>query len=87
MSGPIFQVIEHVFVSPGMHHSHHGYGKDGGNFRNYAVTLSLFDWIFGTLHIPVGRPWKYGIPGPDVYWAEEVLYPLVRARPPGQQQN
>lgn len=78
--GPVFRALEHVVVSPGIHHSHHGYGRDGGNFRNYAVTLSLFDWMFGTLHSPCGRPWKYGVPGPNPHWAEEVLYPLVRVR-------
>lgn len=76
--GKAFRALEHVLVSPGIHHTHHGYGKDGGNFRNYAVTLSLLDWIFGTLHIPEGRPWKYGIPGANPHWAEEILYPLVR---------
>lgn len=76
--GKAFRALEHVIVSPGIHHTHHGYGKDGGNFRNYAVTLSIFDWMFGTLHIPEGRPWKYGVPGPNAHWAEEVLFPLVR---------
>jgi sterol desaturase/sphingolipid hydroxylase (fatty acid hydroxylase superfamily) len=75
--GPGFRALEHILVSPGMHHSHHGYGKDGGNFRNYAVTLALWDWMFGTLYIPDGRPWKYGVPGPNPPWSEEVLFPLV----------
>jgi len=33
--GPAFRALEHVFISPGVHHSHHGYGKDGGNYRNF----------------------------------------------------
>jgi sterol desaturase/sphingolipid hydroxylase (fatty acid hydroxylase superfamily) len=81
--GRPFRALEHVLVSPGIHHSHHGYGRDGGNFRNYAVTLSLFDWMFGTLHIPDGRPWRYGIPGGRAHWAEEVLYPIVWIRREG----
>jgi|TARA_R100000501_G_scaffold13654_3_gene24942 sterol desaturase/sphingolipid hydroxylase (fatty acid hydroxylase superfamily) len=80
--GPAFRALEHVIVSPGVHHSHHGYGKDGASYRNFAVILSLFDWAFGTLHIPKGRPWKYGVPGPNAHWSEEVFYPLVRRRPP-----
>lgn len=76
--GRPFRALEHILVSPGMHHSHHGYGKDGGNFRNYAVTLALFDWIFGTLHIPNGRPWKYGVPGPNAHWSEEAFFPLIK---------
>lgn len=76
--GRAFRALEHVIVSPGIHHTHHGYGKDGAAYRNFAVTLSALDWMFGTLHIPEGRPWKYGIPGPNAHWAEEVLFPLVR---------
>lgn len=78
--GPVFRALEHVLVSPGIHHTHHGYGRDGANYRNYAVTLSLFDWIFGTLHIPEGRPWKYGVPGPQPHWAEDVFFPIVQQR-------
>jgi sterol desaturase/sphingolipid hydroxylase (fatty acid hydroxylase superfamily) len=80
MVGRLFRAAEHVLVSPGIHHSHHGYGKDGGNFRNYAVTFSWLDWLFGSLHIPEGRPWRYGIPGSDAHWAEEAFYPLYRER-------
>ena len=78
--GPVFRALEHIVVSPGIHHTHHGYGRDGGSYRNFAVTLSLFDWIFGTLHIPDGRPWRYGVPGPEPYWAEDVFFPIVRGR-------
>lgn len=78
--GPVFRAIEHVLVSPGIHHTHHGYGRDGAAYRNFAVTLSLFDWMFGTLHIPEGRPWKYGVPGPQPHWAEDVFFPVVPAR-------
>lgn len=77
VTGPAFRALEHVIASPGIHHTHHGYGKDGGNFRNYAVMLTAFDWMFGTLHIPEGRPWKYGVPGPNAPWKEEVMFPLV----------
>ena len=35
--GPMFWSLEHIFISPGIHHSHHGYGKDGGNYRNFGI--------------------------------------------------
>lgn len=76
--GPAFRALEHVFVSPGIHHTHHGYGKDGKNYRNLCTILSLYDWLFGTLHIPEGRPTHYGLPGKDIHWLEELFYPLVR---------
>ena len=84
--GRWFRAFEHVIISPGMHHTHHGYGKDGGSYRNYAVTFAFLDWMFGTMHIPSGRPWRYGVPGPNPHWAEEVFYPLYRARTlPGEE--
>jgi sterol desaturase/sphingolipid hydroxylase (fatty acid hydroxylase superfamily) len=61
-----------------IHHTHHGFGKDGASYRNFGVMLSLWDWLFGTLHIPEGRPHRYGIPGHDAHLLEELLYPLVR---------
>ena len=78
MIGPMFRAMEHVLVSPGIHHTHHGYGKDGANYRNFGLIFSIYDTLFGTLHIPEGRPWKYGLPGTDASWKEQVLYPLVR---------
>lgn len=74
----IFRGFEHIIISPGMHHTHHGYGHDGASYRNYAVTFAFFDWLFGTHHIPEGRPARYGLPGPEPHWAEEVFYPLIR---------
>lgn len=76
--GPPFRAIEHVLVSPGIHHTHHGFGRDGASYRNFGTVLSLWDWVFGTLHIPDGRPYRYGIPGHDAHWLEELAYPLVR---------
>ncbi len=76
--GRMFRLAEHVFVSPGLHHTHHGFGKDGANYRNFGFILSVFDTLFGTLHVPQGRPWRYGLPGKNPHWSEEVFYPLVR---------
>lgn len=78
--GPLFRALEHVIVSPGIHHTHHGYGRDGASYRNFGVMLSLWDWVFGTLHIPQGRPLRYGIPGHKAGWMEELLYPAWRDR-------
>lgn len=82
MIGRIFRGLEHVFVSPGIHHTHHGFGKDGASYRNFGVLLSFWDWVFGTLHIPEGRPFKYGLPGHDAHWLEELAYPLIRIKNP-----
>jgi len=78
--GRLFRAAEHVIVSPGIHHTHHGFGKDGASYRNFGVMLSVWDWLFGTLHIPEGRPYRYGLPGHNAHWLEELAYPLVRMR-------
>jgi len=78
--GPVFRGLEHIVVSPGIHHTHHGYGPDGKSYRNFCTILSFWDWVFGTLHIPEGRPARYGIPGSDPHWLEELFYPLVRIK-------
>ena len=78
--GRAFRALEHILISPGVHHTHHGYGRDGKMYRNYAVTFAFIDWMFGTLHIPEGRPARYGVPGEEPHWSEEVFYPFVRPR-------
>ncbi len=78
--GPVIRLAEHVIVSPGIHHSHHGYGRDGGNFRNYGIMLSIYDTIFGSLYIPSGRPFRYGLPGTNADWREEVFFPFFRKK-------
>ena len=80
--GPLFRAAEHIIVSPGIHHTHHGFGKDGASYRNFGVLLSVWDWVFGTLHIPEGRPYRYGIPGHNAHWLEELAYPMIRIDSP-----
>lgn len=76
----VVNALEWVFITPRLHHTHHGYGKDGKNYRNFATVLSIWDRMFGTLHIPEGRPARYGLPGDDKHWSEEVFFPLLRRR-------
>lgn len=72
----LLRMIQHVVITPTLHHAHHGYGKNGKMYRNYALCLSVYDWMFGTLYIPEGRPSRYGAPGENPHWAEELFYPL-----------
>jgi len=84
IAGPVFRALEHVLVSPGIHHTHHGFGRDGKNYRNFGTVVSLYDWMFGTLHIPEGRPAHYGLPLRDPHWLEQLCYPLVRKPVPAR---
>ena len=77
----LVRAIEWVFVTPRMHHTHHGYGRDGKAFKNYCTMLSCYDRLFGTLYQPQGRPEKYGIMGrnnDNTNWVEQLAYPLFR---------
>ncbi|MEY4239010.1 MAG: hypothetical protein RL339_1611 [Pseudomonadota bacterium] len=73
----LIEAMELVFVTPRIHHTHHGYGKDGKVYRNFCTILSFYDRLFGTLHVPEGRPWRYGLPGGEHHWARQLLFPLV----------
>lgn len=76
----MLSIVEYLFITPRMHHTHHGWGKDGKSYRNYAVMLTIYDRLFNTLHVPEGRPAHYGVPGKDKHWTEEVMFPLVRRK-------
>lgn len=69
--------FELLFVTPRIHHTHHGYGKDGKAYRNFCTMISIYDRMFGTLHIPQGRPWRYGLPGGEHHWLRQMIFPLI----------
>lgn len=77
---PIWRVLERIITLPDTHHAHHAYGSEAAHPNgNYAVTLFLFDVLFGTAKIPNRRQEKYGLPiSPRLHWAEELLWPLVK---------
>jgi sterol desaturase/sphingolipid hydroxylase (fatty acid hydroxylase superfamily) len=54
-----FGPLEWVVATPAFHLWHHT--NSGLRDRNYAPTLPLIDWIFGTLHLPKYHPSDYGI--------------------------
>lgn len=68
--------VERFFVTPRHHHWHHGIEKEAIDV-NFAIHFPLFDWLFGTYHLP-GKDWPtgYGIAGhpvPRGYWAQFML--------------
>jgi len=53
--------FKYVFAGPVFHRWHHT-SPEGGRERNFAGTFALWDWLFGTFHMPAGRlPQGYGI--------------------------
>jgi sterol desaturase/sphingolipid hydroxylase (fatty acid hydroxylase superfamily) len=75
-----FGALERFFVTPRFHHWHHGEEKEAIDV-NFAIHFPLYDWLFGTYHMPEGRwPNGYGVGGhpvPGGYW-RQLMYPFVR---------
>lgn len=58
--------IERFLVTPRFHHWHHGSEREAIDI-NFAIHFPLFDWLFGTYHMPGDRwPEKYGVAGEDM---------------------
>jgi sterol desaturase/sphingolipid hydroxylase (fatty acid hydroxylase superfamily) len=81
--------LRYLFNSPRMHVWHHMYtlppGRNGG--VNFGITLSLWDWLFGTSywpdeqHAPTQQPDRLGFPGIERYprgLIGRLLYPLSK---------
>ncbi|MGE7955145.1 sterol desaturase family protein [Pseudomonas sp. NPDC089530] len=53
--------LEHVLNSPAQHQVHHSDAPRHFN-KNFAINLSLWDWLFGTLYVttPTPEPLRFG---------------------------
>jgi sterol desaturase/sphingolipid hydroxylase (fatty acid hydroxylase superfamily) len=74
-----------LLVSPAHHQIHHSVDPQHHN-RNFGSTLAIWDWLFGTLHIPAERreQLRFGVDGlaydPHSFKGA-VLMPFVDALP------
>lgn len=59
--------VERFLVTPRFHHWHHGSEREAIDV-NFAIHFPLFDWLFGTYHMPEENKWpeKYGVAGEDI---------------------
>lgn len=53
--------LKYVINSPEMHLWHHNHPDCGPVNRNFALTLSVWDWLFGTAHLPTHDPARLGL--------------------------
>jgi sterol desaturase/sphingolipid hydroxylase (fatty acid hydroxylase superfamily) len=71
-------LIERFLATPRFHHWHHGIEKEAIDV-NFAIHFPLYDWLFGTHHMPDKRwPEGYGVGGhpvPTGYW-KQFMYPF-----------
>ena len=79
-----FGPLKYVIVTPQFHHWHHSSEKPAID-TNYSAHTILFDWLFGTMHLP-GRHWptEYGTTKklPSTFIGQ-MLYPLSAHRQDG----
>ncbi len=62
--------LKYVLNSPEMHLWHHNHPDCGPMNRNFALTLSVWDWMFGTAHVPAHDPARLGFEGVERFPAE-----------------
>ena len=48
--------VEKFLVTPRFHHWHHGSEKEAIDI-NYAIHFPIYDWLFGTYHMPEKGEW------------------------------
>lgn len=81
--GRLGKVLNH----PRMHIWHHHNDPGHPVLVNFGINLSLWDYLFGTAHVPEHPPRTLGFPDLDTYpdhFVSQVVYPLRipgRARP------
>lgn len=72
--------LERFFVTPRFHHWHHGSDREAIDI-NYASHFPIYDWLFGTHHLPETEwPKDYGVVGDNVprgYW-KQFLHPFKK---------
>ena len=70
--------FKYLIAGPVFHRWHHGPEHDGGS-SNFAPTFAIWDWMFGTFHMPEGRlPEVFGQDDhhlPEGYF-KQLLYPF-----------
>lgn len=75
---------KYVLNSPRMHIWHHNYDADGRTTVNFGIVFSLWDFIFGTAHLPPEPPRRLGFSDQDQfprsYFAQQG-WPLPRLLP------
>ena len=73
--------LKYIFNNPAMHIWHHARELPKGSYGvNFGISLSLWDYLFGTAYIPKsGRDITLGFPGDEDYpedFLHQVTYPL-----------
>lgn len=78
--------LKYLINSPEMHVWHHTHPQSGPMDRNFGITLSVWDWLFGTAYVPDGRvPERLGFADIERYprnILSQMIAPFVRRTTP-----
>lgn len=73
--------LRYVFNSPSMHLWHHAHPEEQPQTVNFGIIFSIWDWVFGTAHLPDQPPQRLGFPGDETFpptWFEHQVWPVSR---------
>lgn len=76
--------LKYLVNSPEMHVWHHVHPDSGPPNRNFGINLSVWDWIFGTAHLPPTPPERLAFEEIEVFptsWTAQLLHPLCLRLP------
>ncbi|MEZ5398630.1 MAG: sterol desaturase family protein [Bryobacteraceae bacterium] len=62
--------LRYLINSPELHIWHHTHPESGPPDRNFALTLAIWDWMFGTWYLPDRDPERLGFEGIERYPAQ-----------------
>lgn len=71
--------LKYILNSPAMHVWHHTHPDSGPPMRNFGITLSVWDWLFGTAHVPERPPKRLAFEGIETFPTTvpgQLLHPL-----------
>ncbi len=76
-----FGPVRWILATPEFHHWHHSAEREAID-KNFAVSLSLIDIIFGTFYLPNRWPKEYGIAGDPVPegFVSQLTYPFRKEK-------
>ncbi len=59
--------LGYVLNSPRFHVWHHDVILRGRAGQNFAIVFTVWDWLFGTAHLPAGQPARLGFEGIEAF--------------------
>lgn len=77
--------LKYVFNNPAMHIWHHAkHLPEGSSGVNYGLSLSIWDYLFGTVYLPSnGRDIELGFPKDENFpnqFIKQVTYPFIKSK-------